>query len=41
MPAFILACVAYLSAAGPRVLPPALLALGLAMGGLYALIRRG
>jgi hypothetical protein len=30
-----------IGAAGPRVLPPALLALSLAMGGLYALIRRG
>jgi hypothetical protein len=27
--------------AGPRVLAPSLLALGLAMGGLYAFIRRG
>ncbi len=61
MPAFLLACLAYLGvaqaasavgsaalpaglglllgAAGPRLLAPALLALGLAMGGLYAFIR--
>jgi len=30
-----------IGAAGPRVLPPSLLALSLAMGGLYAFIRRG
>jgi fucose permease len=30
-----------IGAAGPRVLAPSLLALGLAMGGLYAFIRRG